>query len=68
MKMIKKIIKGGIGAVLMLLLLVTSVSAANTVSYGTIGTAGATATQIGFDIELYTPAGLTGSGYVRFEY
>lgn len=63
--MIKRLIEGGVGAILILLLTVTGVNAANTVSYGTIGTAGATATQIGSDIELYTPAGLTGSGYVR---
>jgi len=51
-------------AVALVLVAATGVGAANTVSYDTIGT-GATATQIGSDIELYTPAGLTGSGYVR---
>lgn len=61
----KKIIMALVMAVALVLVAATGVEAANTVSYGTIGTAGATATQIGSDIELYTPAGLTGSGYVR---
>jgi len=51
-------------AIVLSLASVTSVNAANTVSYSTIGT-GATANLIGSDVELYTPAGLTGSGYVR---
>lgn len=49
----------------MSVLMVSAVSAV-TISYGTIGT-GATATQIGDAVELYTPAGGVGSGYVRLK-
>lgn len=43
---------------------VGSTFAANTVSYGILGT-GATATPIGTVVELYTPDGSTGYAYVR---
>lgn len=62
----KKIIVVLMVAVFMVLLVATGVEAANTVSYGTIGT-GATATGDCSAVELYTPAGLTTSGYVRLE-
>ena len=52
--------------VFLLTLAVTSpiYAAPNTVSYGTIGS-GATALVSGSEVELYTPTGLTTSGYIR---
>lgn len=61
----KKIILSIVINLILSLFLITAVYAApNTVSFGTIGT-GATAIPIGSEIELYTPDGSVGSGYIR---
>lgn len=49
---------------LIILIGILGVGSATSISYGTIGT-GATATQVGSNVKLYTANGGSGSGYIR---